>query len=59
MGAGQIFFSLHQRLPEARDDLIAGFRFYERQASGLGKYFRESILKDVDALASHGGVHEH
>ena len=44
-------------LPEARDDLIAGFRFYECHASGLGKYFRESILKDVDALASHGGVH--
>ena len=44
-------------LPEARDDLIAGFRFYECHASGLGKYFRESILKDVDALASHGGVY--
>ena len=44
-------------LPEARDDLIAGFRFYERQAPGLGKYFRESILTDVDALAAHGGVH--
>jgi hypothetical protein len=41
-------------LPEARDDLIAGFRFYERQAPGLGSYFRESILKDVDALAAHG-----
>jgi hypothetical protein len=35
-------------LPEARDDLIAGFRFYERQAPGLGSYFRESILTDVD-----------
>ncbi len=43
-------------LPEARDDLIAGFRFYERQAPGLGSYFRESILTDVDALAAHGGV---
>ena len=44
-------------LPEARDELIAGFRFYERQASGLGSYFRESILRDVDALAVVGGVH--
>jgi len=43
-------------LPDARDDLIAGFRFYERQAPGLGKYFRESILTDVDALAAHGGA---
>ena len=39
-------------LPEARDDVIAGFRFYERQALGLGSYFRESILTDVDALAA-------
>ena len=44
-------------LSEARDDLIAGFRFYEQQAPGLGSYFRESILTDVDALAVHGGVH--
>jgi hypothetical protein len=44
-------------LPEAQEDLIAGFRFYEQQAPGLGSYFRESILTDVDALAAHGGVH--
>ncbi len=43
-------------LPEARDDLIAGFRFYEHQVPGLGRYFRESILEDIDALAVHGGV---
>jgi hypothetical protein len=46
LGGGQIFFTLRQRLPEARDDLIAGFRFYEHQAPGLGSYFRESILVD-------------
>jgi hypothetical protein len=44
-------------LPEARDDLLAGFRFYERQARGLGSYFRECILEDIDSLAVHGGVH--
>ena len=44
-------------LPEARDDLIAGFRFYEHEAPGLGSYFRESIVGDIDALASMGGVH--
>ena len=44
-------------LPEARDDLIAEFRFYERQAPGLGSHFRESVLKDVDSLVVHGGVH--
>ncbi len=41
-------------LPEARDDLVAGFRFYEHQAPGLGSYFRESILSEVDALALVG-----
>jgi plasmid stabilization system protein ParE len=44
-------------LSGARDDLIAGYRFYEHQAPGLGKYFRESILGDIDALAAHGSVH--
>ena len=44
-------------LPEAQEDLIAGFRFYEHQAPGLGSYFRESILSDLDALAVVGGVH--
>ena len=44
-------------LPEAREDLIGGFRFYEHQAPGLDSYFRESILSDVDALTVHGGVH--
>lgn len=44
-------------LAEARDDLIVGFRFYEHQAPGLGSYFRESLLRDIDELAMHGGVH--
>jgi hypothetical protein len=48
---------MRQRLAEARDDLIAGFRLYEHQPPDLGSYFRESILGDIDALAVHGGVH--
>jgi hypothetical protein len=44
-------------LPEAREDLIAGYRFYESQATGLGTYFRDSLLADVDALATNAGVH--
>ena len=46
-----------QILPEAQEDLIAGFRFYERQAQGLGSYFRDSLLDDVDSLATQGGIH--
>ena len=44
-------------LPEARDDLLAGFQFYERQARGLGDYFLGSLFDDIDLLALHGGVH--
>jgi len=37
-------------LPEARDDLLAGFQFYERQAPGLGRYFRDSLFEDIESL---------
>ena len=44
-------------LPEARDDLLDGFRFYERQGHGLGSYFRDSLLEDIDSLATYGEIH--
>ena len=44
-------------LPEAQEDLIAGFRFYERQGHGLGSYFLEYLFKDIDSLTVQGGVH--
>jgi plasmid stabilization system protein ParE len=44
-------------LPEAQDDLLDGFRFYERQGRSLGSYFRETILEDIDSLAVRGGIH--
>jgi len=44
-------------LPEAQEDLVAGFRFYERQGRGLGNYFLECLFEDVDSLTLHGGVH--
>ena len=46
-----------QILPQARDDLIEGYRFYESQGPGLGSYFRDSLLADVDLLATNAGVH--
>jgi hypothetical protein len=46
-----------QILPEAREDLIAGYQFYESRAAGLGSYFRDSLLEDVDALATNAGIH--
>jgi hypothetical protein len=36
---------------EARGDLHVGYRFYEEQAAGLGRYFLECIFADIDALS--------
>ena len=44
-------------LPEAQRDLVSGFRFYEDQALGLGRYFLDSLFTDIGLLASHGGIH--
>ena len=44
-------------LASAEDDLLAGFRFYEAQAEGLGAYFLDSLFADIDGLMIHAGVH--
>jgi len=44
-------------LPEANEDLIAGFRFYERQSGGLGFYFLDSLFSDIDSLLIYSGIH--
>ena len=44
-------------LPGAWEDLADGFRFYEKQAPGLGDYFRESMIADIEELQSRGGIH--
>ncbi len=44
-------------LPSARDDLSVGFEFYERQDRGLGDYFLDSLLSDIDSLKLFAGRH--
>lgn len=44
-------------LPRARDDLVAGFYFYEQQERGLGRYFRDSLFGDIESLRVNAGVH--
>ncbi len=44
-------------LTQAEKDLIDGFHFYERQASGLGGYFRDSVMSDIDSLRLYAGIH--
>jgi hypothetical protein len=44
-------------LSQARDDLVAGLHFYEKQAPGLGSYFLDSLFSDIDSLILYGGIH--
>lgn len=46
-----------QILPEAEQDLMDGFSFYEMQKSGLGRYFIDSLFSDIDSLEYFGGIH--
>lgn len=44
-------------LGDARVDLLEGYRFYEIQSAGLGRYFLESIFSDIDSLLPLAGIH--
>jgi plasmid stabilization system protein ParE len=44
-------------LSDAQRDLIAGFRFYERQGPELGGYFLEALFADIELLSTQGGIH--
>ena len=42
---------------DAEADIAQGFWFYEEQSHGLGDYFRDCILADIDSLMFYGGIH--
>lgn len=44
-------------LESARRDLRCGHNFYERQEAGVGEYFLNSLIADIDSLALYGGIH--
>jgi plasmid stabilization system protein ParE len=44
-------------LPGAREDLAAGYRFYEKQSPGLGNYFYETLFADIESLRENAGIH--
>jgi hypothetical protein len=39
-----------QILDLARDDLIAGFHYYEDKEEGLGRYFLVNLYSDIESL---------
>ena len=40
----------------ARQDLVDGYYLYQKQADGIGTYFLESIVSDIDSLIDHAGI---
>jgi len=44
-------------LEEAEKDIAVGISFYESQGDGLGKYFLDSILSDIESLHIFAGIH--
>jgi len=44
-------------MKEVTDDLNDGRAFYEQKESGIGEYFWDSLLADIESLVIYAGVH--
>ncbi|HLA85531.1 MAG TPA: type II toxin-antitoxin system RelE/ParE family toxin [Thermoguttaceae bacterium] len=44
-------------LDRAKQDFLDGFRFYENQSEGVGRYFLDSVMADIESLSLYAGVH--
>jgi len=44
-------------LEDAAEDIEVGRQFYESCEGGIGNYFVESILSDLDSLILYAGIH--
>jgi hypothetical protein len=44
-------------LEDAAEDLESGAQFYESCATGVGDYFLDSILSDLDSLILFASIH--
>jgi hypothetical protein len=44
-------------LQEAGDDLAAGRTFYDQMESGVGDYFWDSLIADIESLSIFAGIH--
>lgn len=44
-------------LAQAKQDILDGCLFYERQESGIGGYFLDSVSADIDSLLLYHGQH--
>jgi plasmid stabilization system protein ParE len=44
-------------LESAREDLYQGYLFYEDQQPGVGVYFLDTLVAEIDSLMLYGGIH--
>ena len=44
-------------LRKAREDLRLGIQFYNRQQQGLGNYFYDALISDIESLQVYAGIH--
>ena len=44
-------------LDKAAKDFADGYRFYEKQREGVGQYFVDSLMADIESLRLYAGVH--
>ncbi len=44
-------------LEDALADLEAGRKFYDSQEKGVGDYFFDALLADLESLSFYGGIH--
>jgi hypothetical protein len=44
-------------LDSAGEDIRAGRNFYNSREAGIGEYFEESILADLNSLILYAGIH--
>ena len=44
-------------LESAKEDLKEGYSFYDLQSRGLGDYFLESLVSDIESLKLYAGIH--
>jgi hypothetical protein len=45
-------------LVEAAEDIEQARDFYDAQESGIGDYFEDCILADIESLALYHGIHQ-
>lgn len=44
-------------LSSASQDLIEGYKFYEKQSEEIGSYFLDTLYSDIDSLVVTAGIH--